>query len=593
MSASPSASARLSDLLTRLGTTRRRSRPSPVRILAGRWRGRPYPSPGLAAITAQAAGVWERIRGNAHVAAVRRRSSGCFRCLRWPRCRVPAQTNRWLALDARQPECRRDRQWQRRHDGSGVQPGRHQLAFVSRASDLVAGDGEPPDFTDIYVKDLDDGAVTLVSRSATGAGGGNEDSSDPIFSPDGTKVAFVSSADDLGPQDTDRFGPDPEGERDVYVHDLNSRATALVSQAATGGDSGNWGVVRPDIRPGRQQPGLLHQPGRQPRPTRLERRVHRHLRARHRRRRSSLVTIDSLGVAAANGRSSNPVLSADGNTIAFERGDEPGRRTHALQRGNIYVRDLDVGVTSLVSEHPSGRGLINASAESPAISPDGRLVAFTTHAYDLGPTDDDLDSDVYLRDLEVGETHLVSTNATYHASLPVFSLDGSMIAYMSGLAHVRPRSDGSIDLVNSADTDVPVPSMEPCSRSALMRQVRQWEASCRVTAERLRPLCVRPRQRRCWSGLGQRHTGLRRRTITRRYRTPCRQPGRSVDRLQQPGVEPRQPGHQQPDGRQIFTVEVFIASCAEFDTTDVAMTYKRRNGIGIYGVATFRDPGVQ
>src|SRR5437879_888020 len=73
-------------------------------------------------------------------------------------------------------------------------PDGSKIAFTSFASNLVAGDtnGNP----DIFVKDLASGAITRVSTAADGTqaigpGFVKGDSGSPVFSPDGSKIAFV------------------------------------------------------------------------------------------------------------------------------------------------------------------------------------------------------------------------------------------------------------------------------------------------------------------------------------------------------------------------------------------------------------------
>ncbi len=83
-----------------------------------------------------------------------------------------------------------------------------KVAFSSRAGDL--GPNDTNGFTDIYVRDLTGGPTTLVSVNDLGANGGNGSSSNAVISAEGTKVAFLSDATDLGPTDTN-------GLRDVYV----------------------------------------------------------------------------------------------------------------------------------------------------------------------------------------------------------------------------------------------------------------------------------------------------------------------------------------------------------------------------------------
>jgi Tol biopolymer transport system component len=71
-----------------------------------------------------------------------------------------------------------------------------------------------------------------VSTNATGTDSGDDRSFAPQLSPDGTRVLFQSEASNLGPTDTN-------GVEDVYVRDLTTGSTSLVSVNASGTDSGD------------------------------------------------------------------------------------------------------------------------------------------------------------------------------------------------------------------------------------------------------------------------------------------------------------------------------------------------------------------
>jgi Tol biopolymer transport system component len=96
-----------------------------------------------------------------------------------------------------------------------------QVLFSSGASNLVAGGTNGT--TDLFVKDLATGAVTLVSATAAG-GRANSASSGGVFSADGTRVLFTSSASNLVARDTN-------GQEDLFVKDLATGAVTLVSTA--------------------------------------------------------------------------------------------------------------------------------------------------------------------------------------------------------------------------------------------------------------------------------------------------------------------------------------------------------------------------
>jgi uncharacterized repeat protein (TIGR01451 family) len=89
-----------------------------------------------------------------------------------------------------------------------------KVAFVSLASDL--GSRDVNDLPDVYLRDLSSATTRLVSANAAGTNGGNGQSIDPSPGPDGTRIAFRSEASDLGHDDSTRpLGH--ESDMDLYV----------------------------------------------------------------------------------------------------------------------------------------------------------------------------------------------------------------------------------------------------------------------------------------------------------------------------------------------------------------------------------------
>src|SRR5439155_409199 len=133
--------------------------------------------------------------------------------------------------------------------------------------------------------------------------------------------------------------------------------------------------------------------------------------------------------------SSNPSLSADGRYVAFASdasnlvtGDTGGR-------GDIFVRDLQTGVTTRASLD-SGGAQGNASSDLPALSADGRYVAFASDASNLVSGDTNNVGDIFVRDLQTGVTTRVSldssgTQANGSSSGPAISADGRYVAFTS------------------------------------------------------------------------------------------------------------------------------------------------------------------
>ena len=133
---------------------------------------------------------------------------------------------------------------------------------------------------------------------------------------------------------------------------------------------------------------------------------------------TSLVSVGSDGVSTGNLGSTSPVISADGRFVAFSSAASNLVTNDNNGGGDIYVRDLQTGLTTLVTVNQSGTASGNGpevgqsyTAGQFAISSDGRYVVFSSLAPDLVSNDNNDRQDVFERDLLLGTTTLVSVNS--------------------------------------------------------------------------------------------------------------------------------------------------------------------------------------
>jgi Tol biopolymer transport system component len=260
--------------------------------------------------------------------------------------------------------------------------GRH-VAFVSGASDLVPGDDN--DQPDVFVHDLDAGTTVLANVDTAGDdsaaaefGSGLFADSPDVLSTDGRYVVFLSPASDLviGDED-DQF--------DVFVRDLAAGVTTLVSDAPEVAV-----VLNPTISgDGRRVAYTNAQFG-------LIRGGDVLVR--------DLVTGDTAKANVDTGDPasfsfSTPSFSADGRYVAFDStpvNQDAGDNTPL--DSNVFVRDLAAGRTTQASVNVAG-GEPNGSSFDPAISGDGRAVAYVSGASDLVVGDGNGLRDVFVADL--------------------------------------------------------------------------------------------------------------------------------------------------------------------------------------------------
>lgn len=114
---------------------------------------------------------------------------------------------------------------------------------------------------------------------------------------------------------------------------------------------------------------------------------------------------------------------------------------------NVFVRDVQTNTTTFVSRATGASGAAaDADALAPAISRDGRSVAFETRAR-LDPVNDtNSDTDVYLRNLDTNVTTLISASPTTGLAVggrtAVVDQPGAFVAFLTG-APLDPVADTS------------------------------------------------------------------------------------------------------------------------------------------------------
>ncbi len=308
------------------------------------------------------------------------------------------------------------------------------VAFASYASNLVAGDTNL--LLDVFVHDRATGAVERVSVDSAG-GEGNGSAYLPLsITPDGRFVAFASDATNLVAGDTN-------GATDVFVRDRATGTTERVSVDSAGGESKGGKIRIGGIYPwlsadGRYVAFVGYGDDLVAGDSNGAADVFVHDRTTGATER---VSVDSAG-AQAGGGSLQPVLSADGRTVAFTSEADDLVAGDANHVWDVFVRDLQSGVTERVSVDSFG---LEGDGDSyrPTLSDDGSIVVFTSLAKNLVAGDANQATDVFVHERGSGLTERVSVDAAGgeaagRSDYATASSDGLRIAFDSQAPDLVP-----------------------------------------------------------------------------------------------------------------------------------------------------------
>ena len=329
--------------------------------------------------------------------------------------------------------------------------------FESSSNNLVAGDVNNPNVTDIFRRDLLTGVTLLVSANLSSSGG-NGNSSNARISSDGRYVTFLSSATDL-----QATVIDSNNNVDVFVRDMQLNQTLVLSrnvnQTSTGAgasgspnisDDGRFVVFHsaaPDLVIAAQDTnGTV---------------LDVFLWDRQVPNQVTLLSTPFGSLGSGNGASSFAVISGNGTQISFvsNASNLVVNDTNGATQ-DVFVRPIG-GTTSLVSANTTG-GSGNQSSNDPRISDDGNWIAFTSNANNLTTGDGNGVQDIYLRNRVAGTTILISTavggavSANGPSATPQISGDGMVVGYTSaGSNIVTVDVNGPIQDVFCAQPEYP------------------------------------------------------------------------------------------------------------------------------------------
>ncbi|MEK6328187.1 MAG: hypothetical protein AABM66_11795, partial [Actinomycetota bacterium] len=153
------------------------------------------------------------------------------------------------------------------------------------------------------------------------------------------------------------------------------------------------------------------------------------------------VSVSSAG-SEANNDSGFPAVSANGRFVAFASLASNLVKGDTNHRGDVFVRDRKRGKTTRVSVNSAGAEANDGTVWRPAISADGRFVAFFSGSTNLVPNDHNGIRDFYVRDLKRDETTRVSVSSTGAEQapgpgveqlgiIPALSANGRFVAFFS------------------------------------------------------------------------------------------------------------------------------------------------------------------
>ncbi|MES1245534.1 MAG: hypothetical protein ABUT39_28270 [Acidobacteriota bacterium] len=334
------------------------------------------------------------------------------------------------------------------------------IAFDSSAANLVAGQTESAATVDVFLYSRATSTNILVSHASTSATTAAHGLSRlPVISADGSRVGYLSEADNLMTGQVD-----VTGSRDVFLYDRASNGSVLVSRtSASPTSAGNGHADELSLSADGRYVAFSSSASNLVSAD-FNSRIDVFLYDRNTGVNVLTSRASSSPGTPSNGTSKAPRITADGSSVAFRSDgvDLVSGQVDATGSDDLFLWTRSSGTTSLVS-HAAGSPTASGqktSGGSFAISADGAWVALASLSESLASGVDDLNGfdDLFLYQRAGGQNSLITLRGgTVSASAggglggstaTSISNDGRYVAFTSAASNVVP---GTADSNNASD----------------------------------------------------------------------------------------------------------------------------------------------
>jgi Tol biopolymer transport system component len=337
---------------------------------------------------------------------------------------------------------------------AGIAP---KVAFETLAKNIASGGGDKNAFSDVYVYDGANPTGTTIRASAPGLGVTDPDvdggSFNPVIDSDGNCVAFESEATNL--VSNAGSGGDTNGRRDVFLWLLEPGVTLVSHTSGAATKTANGESTEPSLSDDCYTAGVWTVAFKSAATDLMAVQNDTYgfadvFYARSGGDAALVSHVDGAPTDAGSGASDAPILSRDGNWIAYAslaKDLAPGQNDTGTPSSDVFLYNLAKNSTTLVS-HAAGDPKTVASGESfaPEIANNGLYVAYESLAKDLDPnqSDGNGDRDVFLYNARWNNSILASRR---FASIAIAGEKPSIGPAISGNGYTVAFMGQSSDLV--------------------------------------------------------------------------------------------------------------------------------------------------
>jgi fructose-specific component phosphotransferase system IIB-like protein len=281
----------------------------------------------------------------------------------------------------------------------------------------------------IYLKDMDDDSIDLVSRDASLTPDNSIDGATKAkVSDDGLRIIFQSPDDNLSAINS--FGI-----TQIYLKNMSDESVQMISRTAAG-DASNNTSGNPDMSNDGMHIVFESSAPNLPATNGVNNIYYVDSTAAI--HAVEQISLSSSG-AEANGVSNNPSISDDGLTVVFDSNATNLDDFDSDNTTDVFFRYRPLIFTRLVSANPNTNNSGNGASNNAKISGDANYVVFESLASDLVTETVTGTQDIFVRDLStLPSTTIAKLNypqaggeATSDSNRPVISTDGRYVSFHS------------------------------------------------------------------------------------------------------------------------------------------------------------------